>query len=461
VVYAANGAFTGQALSILASFNPHSVEKRAEMYLPAMRPDVVQLERIHDGYYIKTACSHAWEPQLHRVDRGEAVRIFGEKVVLAADATGAVTMESGPNVKEEGESPAETKPSIIDSFGLYKVQAQDGRDLIGFVIPNLIDADGTAVPIALFTNGSEAALQAEIVGEPAGAGGNLPTGPVDGHGVFYRLLPNGAVEATVPLTIQGGVGSGQYMAQTFDGGTVTVAIQPSVKRPVALDGTLVLPEGYRWCPMGEAKEVQLVSEPDQFHKEGEAQRKFASVLVRAGSEDSFSFDGIPIHKLAAEDRAFLSYDNAVFLLAALGTDAKYASEKLAESLVSSVPVEIRIGRHITPLAEKVAASQRTAAEILSFIPSLKVNLSKEAAFVPDPTAVDTILSLGFINPENVRTFVGYLPRLEDVVSKLCELLLASRLGVKDLPVGALEKTIKTMEDVVEGLKTMAFVNKTN
>ena len=75
--------------------------------------------------------------------------------------------------------------------------------------------------------------------------------------------------------------------------------------------------------------------------------------------------------------------------------------------------------------------------------------------------VDTILSLGFINPENIRTFVGYLPQIEDVVGKLCELLIASRLGVKDLPVGALEKTIRTMEDVVEGLKTMAFIDKPN
>ena len=275
------------------------------------------------------------------------------------------------------------------------------------------------------------------------------------------MLPNGVVEATVPMTIQGGVGTDQHMAQTFDGRTVTVAIQPNVKRPVAFDGTLILPEGYRWCPMGDAQEVQLVSEPDQFHKEGEARRKFASVTVRAGGSSSFSFDGIPVHKLAAEDRTFLSYDDSVFLLAALGTDARYASEKLAESLVSSAPVEIRIGRHITPLAEKLAASQQAAAEILSFIPSLKVDLAKEAAFIPDPIAVDTVLSLGFINPENIRTFVSYLPQIEDVVGKLCELLLASRMGVKDLPVGALEKTIKTMEDVIEGLKTMAFINKTN
>lgn len=459
--YAANGAFTSPALNLLAKMAPIEVSKTASAFLPAMRPDVVQLERLQDGYLLKTACSHAWAPQVRHIDRGEALRIFNEKIVLAADATGSVTLEEGPNVKEEGESPADVKPSVIGSFGLYKVQAQDGRELVGFVIPNLIDADGTALPIALFTNGSEAALQAEIVGEPAGAGGNLPTGPVDGHGTFYRMLPNGVVEATVPMTIHGGVGTGQYMAQTFDGRTVTVAVQPNVKRPVALDDTLILPEGYQWCPMGEAKEVQLVAEPGQFHKTSEALRKFASVTVRAGSEHSFSFTGLPLSKLASEDTSFLPYDNAVFLLAALGADTRYASEKLAEALVHSAPVEIRIGRHITPIAEKLAESKEAAARILSFIPQLKVDLAKEAAFVPDPTAVDTILSLGFINPENIRTFVGYLPQIEDVVGKLCELLIASRLGVKDLPVGALEKTIRTMEDVVEGLKTMAFIDKPN
>jgi hypothetical protein len=54
------------------------------------------------------------------------------------------------------------------------------------------------------------------------------------------------------------------------------------------------------------------------------------------------------------------------------------------------------------------------------------------------------------------TFVNYMPELNEAQMKLCELLLASRLGLKDIPEGALEKSIRATEEVLEGLKTLAF-----
>ena len=71
-------------------------------------------------------------------------------------------------------------------------------------------------------------------------------------------------------------------------------------------------------------------------------------------------------------------------------------------------------------------------------------------------AVDTVLSLGFLNPENLGIFVSYLPTLDEAQKKMCELLLASRLGLRDVPAGALEKAIKAMENSIEGLKILSF-----
>ena len=81
---------------------------------------------------------------------------------------------------------------------------------------------------------------------------------------------------------------------------------------------------------------------------------------------------------------------------------------------------------------------------------------KEAALIPDPTAVDTVLSLGFINPENIMTFVSYLPTLEDSQAKMCDLLLAARVGLTDVSSTALERAIRSTEEAVEGLKVLAF-----
>ena len=71
-------------------------------------------------------------------------------------------------------------------------------------------------------------------------------------------------------------------------------------------------------------------------------------------------------------------------------------------------------------------------------------------------AVDTVLWLGFINPENIGVFISYLPALDEAQKKMCELLLASRLGLRDVPTMALEKAIKATENSIEGLKVLAF-----
>lgn len=76
--------------------------------------------------------------------------------------------------------------------------------------------------------------------------------------------------------------------------------------------------------------------------------------------------------------------------------------------------------------------------------------------ITDPTAVDAVLSLGFLNPENIATFVGYLPTLDEAQHRLCELLIAARLGLRELSEGSLERAIRALEDVVQGLRLVAF-----
>ena len=60
----------------------------------------------------------------------------------------------------------------------------------------------------------------------------------------------------------------------------------------------------------------------------------------------------------------------------------------------------------------------------------------------------------FINPENLSTFIGYIPNLEEAAEKLAEMLLYSYLGMKELPEGAVEHAMKGMEEVLVGLKSL-------
>jgi hypothetical protein len=192
-------------------------------------------------------------------------------------------------------------------------------------------------------------------------------------------------------------------------------------------------------------------------KAAAARRTLASVEVRGGG-NSWSFSGQAVSKLASAEREMLNIDDAMFLLGALGVKQSYGIKKLAQAADGRAPVQVRVGRHISLAGDEVKEAFARARESISQLPQLqKVSLVKEASVLGDPQSVDAVLSLGFINPENIMTFVGYLPVLEDSQNKLCDVLLASRLGsLIDTPAGAIEACVRNMEQVLMGLKALAF-----
>lgn len=461
-----NGSATSVCLKTLADFTPMSTEKTAHAVLDNWPTDVLQVRRGEHGYCVKTASSKCWMPRERVMDRGELVRFAGEKIALEVDQNGSVTATDGAAVGAQPQ-PEEDQYEMIKDFGIYKVKDSTGRELIGYVFPNLIDTDGKPLPLFLFTNGSQVAVQGEIVGINVGGGASIPEGEPRGHGVFYELLTNGRAQATIPMTIQaqltsptqdGDGGETTMRAETFDGRPLDVRVQENISKIVPMDGTMLVPAGLNWLPLDNAEEVVLVSQVEQAQaqKQAASRSPFLEVKIRAGGVDSFSFEGLPVEKLARDSRSFLSTDDALFLLGSLGVDLSYAVEKLGQAAAWSTPVSVHVGRNLTLPGELVKSSYASAETKLAGTKSLRVSLIKEAAVIPDPMAVDTVLSLGFINPENIGTFISYLPTLDEGQKKMCELLIASRLGLRDVPPSALEKAIRATEEVIEGLKVMAF-----
>ena len=62
--------------------------------------------------------------------------------------------------------------------------------------------------------------------------------------------------------------------------------------------------------------------------------------------------------------------------------------------------------------------------------------------------------MNFINPDNIDTFSKYLPELDSASQKLAELLIGVRLGVGSVDEGAIERAMKGLETVIEGLKLL-------
>ena len=303
----------------------------------------------------------------------------------------------------------------------------------------------------------------------------------DGAGAFFSHTDEGTLQATIPLELGGGSYASPnepstLTGNTFDGRPIEVSVQPNIQAIMqSPEGKMLVPDHWQWTPLGAADAVSLASSedpqqevPEDWHEsapeakpnemegnepaEGEEQKE-SHVWIR-GDEDCFTFTGPAVDKLAEADIRMVSLDQAMFLLAGLGVDQGQGVEKLSHSL--QAPQKVVTGRIIKTAAQQDAWAKARAAEYLQIVPMLRRDLMKEASVIPDPTAVDTVLSLGFINPENIMTFVSYLPTIEDSQAKMCDLLLASRIGLSDVSNSALERAIRSTEEAIEGLKVLAF-----
>jgi len=85
---------------------------------------------------------------------------------------------------------------------------------------------------------------------------------------------------------------------------------------------------------------------------------------------------------------------------------------------------------------------------------LRVDLIKEASVLSDPAAVDVVLSLNYINEDNLRLYVDNISKMKEVVETLAQLLVASRMGLSDMDESALKKSMEGLQDVITGLENI-------
>lgn len=431
----------------ISKFTPYEAEKVAEAAFHALQPDVVQVVRARDGYTVKAASRQCWKAVEQHVDRGHVVRHFGAKIAMDVDTSGSVTLAEGVSAPAAASG---AKPAPIVQTGAYKVMDLDGKEITGTVFVNLTDYAGQKLPLSLFTNGSVSALQTDIVGVPAGEL-DLPRSAMpSGLGCFV----NSSNEATMPVTALGtasdSVGNTRILVETMEGAPLELVVARGVSAITPTEnGQVMLPADFTWLPLGKSGSVSLLSSEQAM----EAMGKSASAdkeFYLTHTTGVFSLRGAPTEKLASRD--FLSIDDTLFSLVGLGLSPEFAAEKMAEAATLSAPVPLQ-ATYDLQVAEDASAK---STEKLSSLQLPKALLLKEAADITDPMTVDTVLSLGFINHDNLETFLTYLPQFELSQTRLCELLLAARLGAQDIDASKLERTVKTFEDVIQSLKALAF-----
>ena len=436
--------------------------------------DVVQFSKTDrpEGKYrynIKMACANPFSYSSTMVSTEDFVKVASEDVVQRVDQEGHVTVTTEPATRTDL---AAVKIVQVDDFGEWRVRTIDGRDLIGWVIPSLMDFDGNTHGMCLFTNGSENCIQEQIAGSMVGKGTNLPEHQpaAKDQGVFYTVR-NGNVIATIPVGIMGLTDQG-YVGEDLHNRPFTIRRQRGEfeegLRGIAKvsEGQYLLPEDFKFMRIG-GTGISLVKEPEAIPVE-KTKLAYVSpgmeILHVAGDQYEINLKNSGLEKFA-EGMGGVRWSAAgvEFWGALIGCDigeiqktAKLARDRRHERTLV-------LGNRKLVEANNEEILQKTAA-LLKPAMACRRDLLKEAAAVAmgfekmgqseaAEDSVDAMMSIGLITPENIQTMREYLPALEDTASKLATALISVRMGgIKEIPEGALEKSIQYLDESISGIE---------
>ena len=224
------------------------------------------------------------------------------------------------------------------------------------------------------------------------------------------------------------------------------------------ESEVMVPAAAKFHPIKGDKPIPLADTSEVVAKTAALKSKDRRFTIQAINKNRFNFYGkCGLDKIARKYKSRLDYDDAVFLGTALGMSPEFAEAKLASAiqwdevtitgLYPLIPIE-----EYEKKAEMKLASNKDALQ--SYMGSLKQDLIKEAVIFDDEDTVDNVLGLNFVNPDNIKVFVEYLPQLQETQQKLIKLLVSARLGLKELDENALRNSIEGLEKTINGLKLL-------
>jgi hypothetical protein len=404
-----------------------------------------------------------------RVDKNQSVQISAPKINIGSTVKDSVGEDLGQRGKiflyEEGTSDA--KP--CDKFGLYGVKDSAGVVSYGYVFTNVIDFNKKKLGIKLFVGKNASAAQSQIAGisEP-NREVELPTTEMEpGKLGTLVFIENGNALATFPFRVvskQWKGGSETFFVKDYFGHDTTLVMSSMAegitkfeksKSMGPMKGAIYsVPSKMKFLAMGPTK--QLPVSPADYKKHA-ALDNDSNPLKILRSNDKFVFKGPDLRKYANVNNIRFDFQNlarpeAEFLLCSFGCPI----EKCASALDrASYFKEIQVHGLTFP---KVASEIVEDTRLSRFISSLKCDLIKEAAVMDDAEIVDTALSLGFINPDNINQFTRAIPNMKECLSLLSKMLVASRLGMYNIPEEAAQSAIQNILRVIGGLRKLSLMN---
>lgn len=360
---------------------------------------------------------------------------------------------------------AQEDQSIVEdatSFDTYRIRTNTGVTVEGYVIPKVIDFNMKPVDLKIFIGKTMSTIQPRIAGvRVENSNFKMPdeTPQVGQTGTFVYQPDAAHALATIPVTIR------SIVAEPYGYNLVCADL---LGRPIkirtngAMDLQRITPEfqGYhlipskmKWVPMQGFGPISDTVESYAI-KEAEEKRTGSGVQVISTGYGQFSLKGAQKYAQALGwDQTSLTETKASFLLASLGC----GQTKIA-STIKKAKVQGRAEVHgltLPPLASEKVAEKKPMWEKAEKVASLlRRDLLKEASYIDNAQTVDALLALNFVNPDNIAKFIGKIPQLKAAISCLASCLLASRIGLKEIPEEAASTSMHRLIEVVDGLEKL-------
>lgn len=481
---AANFVKNGQAEIIkkVANLRPVNMNEFRQGAENLIKKDILMLRK--DGpnkYSILSNSSSVYNPIIKKVDKNMCMDFMakvcdnvedtmnevdqnGEKMLMLPTAESDIMLGNPHNPSAE----------IAQEFDNYVVRKRNGVEVEGVVIPKVINFDQEEVPLKVFIGKGMATIQDKICGVrlqnsnfkikyddmTPGMTGTLVYQPDASHAL-----------CTIPFTIVSVVdrmGEIHAKVQDLQGKTYKLKMsqERTFKRIASMgENEYVIPDGMKFVAMEGFDEI--TNSPVDFAAKLASAKSGNPITIRSTGYGRLDMRGADKYASACEwDQSYLEPYQVKFILSSLGV----GQDKIAEAIKTanrSGKCDLHHVRRPPTKSEKIAAAVPTATKMFKIANDLKTNLIKEASFIKmsnpiqGAQTVDTLLSLNFINPENVAKFVGNIPSLKGTISRLASLLIASRLGIEEIPEQAVSTSIGRLIDVINGLETLRSTQEMN
>ena len=350
-----------------------------------------------------------------------------------------------------------------NEFDNYSVRMRTGVNVEGVVIPKVITFDQVPTNLKIFKGKTASSVQSDIAGvRIKGSRFTLKKNScpkVGQMGTFVYMSDASHAIATIPITVKTLVddcGKLVIKGYDFEGGPVKVKMcdKMSLERIAKLpDGSYLLPGKMFWVPLDN---FQVVSSTVENYIAKAASERLTThpvkVIYTGGNQ--YSLKGVDKYASAmGVDKTCMREIEANVILSSLGAgqDKIAAAFEVAQRRGYS---EIH-GLNFIPLrGEKIAQAMPKAEKMVKFAKSLKEDFFKVASYMENSQTVDALLALNFINPENISKFVGKIPSLKGAISNIASCVVASRLGMQEIPEDSAVTAMMRLVEVVTGLEKL-------